>query len=205
MHKKILCVVIYIVIFGERKEDFTMKKENYARKGFTLVELLIVIVVIGILSAMMMLSSTEAMSSAKASNIVSNLRNLKTATLAWYADHVDLVSLDLSVTDGLSSHNDEILKYFNNEGSITLKGNDAGGGSYSIVSSTNGKNSSNVWYIGYVFSDADKTSVREKLAGRAKSLGLKFGGNGSSLGTLSTTDYSSANAVWLLVLGTPNS
>ena len=57
------------------------------RKGFTLVELLIVIVVIGILSAMMMLSSTEAVTSAKASNIVSNLRNLKTAALAYYADN----------------------------------------------------------------------------------------------------------------------
>ena len=40
------------------------------RSGFTLVELLIVIVVIGVLSTMMMLSSTEAVSSAKANNIL---------------------------------------------------------------------------------------------------------------------------------------
>ncbi|MBQ6969090.1 MAG: prepilin-type N-terminal cleavage/methylation domain-containing protein, partial [Synergistaceae bacterium] len=60
------------------------KNGNMKRKGFTLVELLIVIVVIGILSAMMMMSSTEATTSAKVTAIVSNLRNLKTAGLAFY-------------------------------------------------------------------------------------------------------------------------
>ena len=57
---------------------------KHARRGFTLVELLIVIVVIGILSAMMMLSSTEAVTTAKANNIIAALRQWKTATLAWY-------------------------------------------------------------------------------------------------------------------------
>ncbi|MBQ3454890.1 MAG: prepilin-type N-terminal cleavage/methylation domain-containing protein [Synergistaceae bacterium] len=65
-------------------------RKNTRRKGFTLVELLIVIVVISILSAMMMMSSNEAVSSAKANNIIANLRNLKTAALAWYADNPDL-------------------------------------------------------------------------------------------------------------------
>ena len=59
------------------------------RKAFTLVELLIVIVVIGVLAAMMMLSSNEAVSSAKAAKIISDLRNLKTAVLAWYMDYLD--------------------------------------------------------------------------------------------------------------------
>ena len=68
-----------------------MKKSM--RKGFTLVELLIVIVVIGILSAMMMLSSTEAVSSARAADIISDLRNLKTAALAMYADNIDAIEL----------------------------------------------------------------------------------------------------------------
>ena len=45
-------------------------RNRFKRSGFTLVELLIVIVVIGVLSTMMMLSSTEAVSSAKANNIL---------------------------------------------------------------------------------------------------------------------------------------
>ena len=68
--------------------------KSSVRRGFTLVELLIVIVVIGVLSAMMMLSSTEAVASAKANNIISNLHNWKKAALEWYADNVDKVDSD---------------------------------------------------------------------------------------------------------------
>ncbi|MBQ7666275.1 MAG: prepilin-type N-terminal cleavage/methylation domain-containing protein [Synergistaceae bacterium] len=78
--------------------------KNIKRKGFTLVELLIVIVVIGILSAMMMLSSMEAVTSAKASNIVSDLRNFKTAAMAMYVDHYDKMDTgDLPDTDDKSN------------------------------------------------------------------------------------------------------
>ncbi|MBQ9574223.1 MAG: type II secretion system protein, partial [Synergistaceae bacterium] len=76
-------------VFSYEKGETIIMKRATNRKGFTLVELLIVIVVIGILSAMMMLSSTEAVNSAKASNVVSNLRNLKTAALALYVDKLD--------------------------------------------------------------------------------------------------------------------
>ena len=61
-------------------------------KGFTLVELLIVIVVIGILAAMMILSSSEAMTSARANNIIVGLHQWQKAALEWYADHIDLVN-----------------------------------------------------------------------------------------------------------------
>lgn len=59
--------------------------------GFTLLELLIVMVVIGVLSAMIMIAADEAITSAKASNIIANLRNLKTAVLAWHADSFDQI------------------------------------------------------------------------------------------------------------------
>lgn len=55
-------------------------------KGFTLVELLIVIVIIGILAGMMMLSTGGATAKAEATKIVADLRNMKAAAVMVYAD-----------------------------------------------------------------------------------------------------------------------
>ncbi len=190
-----------------------MKKENYARKGFTLVELLIVIVVIGILSAMMMLSSTEAMSSAKASNIVSNLRNLKTATLAWYADHTDYVTEEGKVKFGTgnadlvqkfltstatdtTANKVNILKYFNNEGSITF-GTTLSDGGYTLQADNSGN-----WYVGYQFA-SNESSVKEKLLGRAKSIGLGLGGTTPTT-NIPTSVTNDTKVVWMKVLGVTN-
>ncbi len=130
--------------------------KNYAkRRGFTLVELLIVIVVIGILSAMMMLSSTEAVSSAKAAKIISDLRNIKTATLAWYADNLDAIEPQIKAwTFSLHAHESEIAKYMGTDiGDYQLYGN-------------YGKGSWSVWL------SVSDPNVKKKLASRAKSLRL---------------------------------
>ena len=55
-------------------------------KGFTLVELLVVIIIIGILAGMMMLSTGAATDKAEATKIVSDMRNIKSACLMYYAD-----------------------------------------------------------------------------------------------------------------------
>ena len=78
------------------------------RKAFTLVELLIVIVVIGVLAVMIMLSSNEAVSSAKASNVVTNLTHIKKAVIAWYIDNLDHITYGSTKTDGTD------LKFFFN-------------------------------------------------------------------------------------------
>lgn len=65
---------------------------NVGRRGMTLAGLLIVIAVIAILSTMMIMSSTESVSTAKATKIIANLHTLKRAIIEWYADNREKVS-----------------------------------------------------------------------------------------------------------------
>ena len=63
------------------------------RKGFTLVELLIVIAIIGAFSAMMMSSSSDAIDQAQASAIISNLQSMKTAAYTMYMEKPEVAGL----------------------------------------------------------------------------------------------------------------
>ena len=75
-------------------------------KGFTLVELLIVIIIIGILAGMMMLSTGGATAKAEATKIVSDMRNLKAAAIMVYAEDMEwptaMASLDDYVDTAIS-------------------------------------------------------------------------------------------------------
>ena len=170
-----------------------MKKAIINRKGFTLVELLIVIVVIGVLAAMMMLASTEAVTSAKATKIISDLTQLKKAATAWYLDNYDRIILtkgdnfhvigpdgkDYKIHALLSNDNYGVKKYIGNEnfslnGETVEKKLHAAVGGYSVYMG----NSNTRCYVVYRITADDKKTeekrLKDKLKGRAKSTGLLY-------------------------------
>lgn len=62
------------------------KKMPYSRKAFTLVELLVVIVIIGVLAGILAMSVGSASDRAEATRIVNDMRVLKAAVFMDYAD-----------------------------------------------------------------------------------------------------------------------
>ena len=141
------------------------------RRGFTLVELLIVIVVIGILSAMMILSSTEAATSAKVSNIITNLQALKRAALAYYADNMDTINRDFEhYKPNLNNNNGKlVLKYLERTNDVDAKAQELMKEGYQFAWGFNSSTHQTRWYATYTIKDS---RIKAKLAGRAKSLGL---------------------------------
>ena len=59
------------------------------RRGFTLVELLIVVAILGTLAAMMSVSTNTATATAKAQQIINNIEACKTAAGIYYLEHRD--------------------------------------------------------------------------------------------------------------------
>lgn len=147
------------------------------RPGFTLVELLIVIIIIGILSGMMMLNAGSATDKAEATKIVANMRSVKSACMLFYAENgvwpdTDLSgkSLDTEMSSLSSSDYNSVADFLDSEPDekYTLNVTDEG-------------------YIDVVFDPDNETDspsvgsgVTDKLADMAQDSGLYANAYGES-------------------------
>ena len=197
------------------------------RKGFTLMELLVVVLTLGILSAVMLLSSLEAVSTADANNIINNMQQIKIATYAWYKDNLSRIIPDKSAgykirTNGVDQlckefirdHQNEILQYLDNKNSLVLRAKDDSRGSnnigeYALITLKNNK----YWYVCYTLgktsdiitkygSESPELMIKRKIAGRAKMLNLS---GKSSIGndTIEEAVYTDQQFVCMLILQLP--
>ena len=190
------------------------------KKGFTLVELLIVIVVIGILTVGMFIAASEMEATARATKIINDLKQLKTAAMSWYWDNHDSF-IRVSNSEGywierngrkykvhdllIANEGAEIKKYLGNSNFVLNKGTSDYGnvdtkGLYATLDGYSvyvGK-SNTEYYVFYRFSTdskkKDKSRLREKLKGRAKSSGL------ISYASQKTNTYNGENVVGMLVM-----
>ena len=159
------------------------------RKGFTLVELLIVIAVLGSLSGMMAYSSSGAVDSADAAKIITNLQTLKMAAMQMYIEKPEVASLvaidttnatTTAVTIGTSETTVAAVlgEYLGKKAdALTARG---AAKKYGLIGDTTSL------YVVYALDTDDSTGVKTKLAALANATDL-YGGE--SAATTEFTDY----------------
>ena len=157
-----------------------MKK---ARKGFTLVELLIVITIIAMLGTLMLVSGTDAQNAAKATKITDGFRNL-TAAIIMYNDEEPNKVAEMDVDTIIAG----AKKYIKND---EVFGSDATtAGTYYLV-----VQGSTLWLTYYL--PGATGAINTLLKNKAKDYGLKKAANADP--KVANNDYAGEQTIYVNV------
>jgi general secretion pathway protein G len=88
-----------------------------ARKGFTLVEILIVVIILGILAAIVIPQFTEASGEARVSNLMTNLQTIRSQLLLYKTQHLENLPASAAGEDG-TDFADQMTSYTDVDGNV---------------------------------------------------------------------------------------
>jgi general secretion pathway protein G len=92
--------------------------KRMVKKGFTLVEILIVVIILGILAAIVIPQFTEASAEARISNLVTNLQTVRSQVLLYKTQHVEAYPGVAGDPD--TDFGNQMMHYTNAAGDVSL-------------------------------------------------------------------------------------
>ena len=139
------------------------------RKGFTLLELLVVIGVIGIMSSTAMIAGQQATDAARATNIADSLEKAASAMMMYYSDNADDIAVNGVVeTDVVEGAN----AYLKKTAQLVDSSTQDYAGKYIVY--IDGEAPAQTWWIIYTLPDNDKAGVGPIMKNKAERMGLKM-------------------------------
>ena len=140
------------------------------RKGFTLLELLVVIGVIGIMSSTAMIAGQQATDAARATNIADSLEKAASAMMMYYSDNADDIAVngvvETDVVEGANAYLKKTAHLIDSKATNFI-------GKYTvyIIGETP---AAQTWWISYTLPDNDKAGVGPIMKNKAERMGLKI-------------------------------
>ena len=145
------------------------------RKGFTLLELLVVIGVMGILSSTAMIAGQQTTNAARATNIADNLEKIASAMMMFYSDNADNIAVNGIVAEATAGKISKADLLAGTQACLKTADDVVSdipeAGKYGIV--LNGEAPAQTWWVVYTLPTNDVAGVGPILKNKTSRMELK--------------------------------